>query len=153
MNELLDAMEFLGRTRRRLRFGQFSREPLKLLRLEWKEAAVECDWLMRPADPWDRFLPESVADKHVSIQALRDALSLREMVFQAFPRTELADLRMFRSTQDGSLELMMTGTMNRSNEILQRVPSVAMRAKMCGFRFSLTQGVLESLHSGTLGCI
>ena len=153
MNELLDAMEFLSRTRRKLRFGKFSREPLKLLRLEWKESVIECDWLMRPADPWDRFLPKGLADRHVSIQALRDALSLREMVFRAFPQVGYAELRMFRSKLDGNLELMLTGRVDRSNEIMQRVPSVAMRAKLCGFRFTLAQGVLESLHSATLGCI
>ena len=153
MNELLDAMEFLGKTRRRLRFGKLSRVPLKLLRLEWKVTSVDCDWLMRPADPWDKCLPNSVADKHVSIQALRDALLLREMVFKAFPNIERAELRMFRATEDGGLEVMLMGTLSRSDEILQRVPSVAMRAKMCGFRFSLAQGVLESLHSATLGCV
>lgn len=153
MNELLDAMEFLGKTRRRLRCGESSREPLKLLRLEWKESVVECDWLMRAPDAWDAFLPKSISDQHVSIQALRDALSLREMVFRTFPRIQCAELRMFRRKQDGSFELMMAGTVKRSDEILQRVPSVAMRARLCGFRFTLAQGVLESLHSATLGCI
>jgi hypothetical protein len=153
MNELIDAMDFLDKTRRSMRFGKFSREPLKLLRVEWTESVVECDWLMRPADPWDRFLPKSVADGHVSIQALRDALSLREIVFRAFPRVESADLRMFRRADGDNLELMMTGSVKRSNEVLERVPSVAMRAKLCGFRFTLAQGVLESLHPATLGCI
>ena len=153
MNELLDAVEFLGKTRRTLRYGKFSREPLKLLRVEWRESTVECDWLMRPADVWDRFLPKSIADQHVSIQALRDALSLREIVFQAFPRIEFADLRMFRCSDEGGLELMMAGTVNRLNDELHRVPSVAMRAKLCGFRFSLARGVLEGLHAANLGCI
>jgi len=153
MNELLDAIEFLGRIRRRLRFGEFSREPLKLLRLEWKESAVECDWLMRAPDAFDAFVPKSICDHHVSTQSLRDALSLREIVFRAFPRIDCANLRMFRRGQDGNLELMMTGTVKRSDESLPRVPSVAMRAKLCGFRFTLSQGVLESLQSATLGCI
>ena len=153
MNELLDAMEFLSKTRGKLRFGKFSREPFNLLRLEWKETMVECDWLMRAPDTWDSFVPKSVSDQHVSIQALRDALSLREMVFRAFPRIDYAHLSMFRSAHDDSLELMMTGTVKRSDESLPRVPSVVMRAKLCGFRFTLAQGVLESLQSATLGCI
>lgn len=153
MTELFDAMDFLERTRRRLRFGKLSREPLRLLRLEWKEIIVECDWLMRPPDPWDKFLPAGIADKQVSIQALRDALLLREMVFKAFPRTQHAELRMFRRRQDGSSEVLLTGSVSRSDQVLQRVPSVAMRARMCGFQFSMTQGVLESSQSASLGCV
>ena len=153
MNEFHEAMDFLGSASRRLRFGKFSREPLKLLRLEWKELTVECDWLMRPADAWDKFLGTKIADKHVSIQALRDALLLRESVFKAFPRTEHAELRMFRQNPDGSLEVMLTGSVSRSDQVLQRVPSVAMRARMAGFRFSMAQGVLESMQATTLGCI
>ena len=153
MIEFHEAMDFLGSACRRLRFGKLSREPLRLLRLEWKESTVECDWLMRPADSWDRFLGTDIADKHVSIQALRDALLLREMIFKAFPRTEHAELRMFRQNPDGGLEVMLTGSVSRSDQVLQRVPSVAMRARMAGFRFSMAQGVLESMQSTTLGCI
>lgn len=153
MNDLLDITEFLGRTRRKLRHGEFSRQPFKLLRLEWKESEVDCDWLMRAPDAWDAFVSKSISDQHVSIQALRDALTLREIVFRSFPRIECANLRMFCSAEDGSLELMMTGTMKRSDEILPRVPSIAMRARLCGFRFTLAEGVLKSLKSATFSCI
>lgn len=153
MNDLLDITEFLGRVRRKLRSGEFSRQPFKLLRLEWKESEVDCDWLMRAPDAWDAFVSKSISDQHVSIQALRDALSLREIVFRSFPRIECANLRMFRSGQDGSLELMLTGSVKRSDEILPRVPSIAMRARLCGFRFTLAQGVLKSLQSATFSCI
>lgn len=153
MNELFDITEFLGRTRRKLRFGEFSRAPFKLLRLEWKESEVDCDSLMRAPDAWDAFVSKSVSDQHVSIQALKDALLLRELVFRSFSGTECANLRMFRSTPGGCLELMMTGTVKRSDEILPRVPSIAMRARLCGFRFTLVQGVLKSLQSASLGCI
>jgi len=153
MNEFHEAMDFLASTSRRLRFGRLSREPLRLLRLEWKESTVECDWLMRPPDPWDKFLSTELSDKHVSIQALRDALLLREMVFKAFPRTENAELRMFRQRIDGDVEILLSGSVSRSDQVLQRVPSVAMRARMAGFRFSMAQGVLESIQTTTLGCI
>ena len=36
MKELLDAADFLSRVRSKLRFGAFSREPLTLLRFEWR---------------------------------------------------------------------------------------------------------------------
>lgn len=151
MNELLNAIDFLKKARRRMRFGTFSRAPLKLLRVEWKEGLIECDWLMRPADPWDKFLPPALVEEQQTLQALRDALNLRDIVFKTFPSVARADLRMFREDADLRHELMMTGSVTRSNEALQRVPSVAMRAMLCGFRFSLEQGVLESMHPVSIG--
>ena len=136
MKELLDAADFLGRARRRMRFGEFSREPLKLLRLEWRGDAVECDWLMRPADPWDVDLPTHLAEENQTLQALRDALRLRDIVFKSFPGVNNAELRMFRVGADHSPELVMTGSVNRSNEVFERVASIAMRARLCGFRFT-----------------
>jgi hypothetical protein len=130
-----------------MRFGTFSRAPLKLLRVDWQGSSIECDWLMRPSDPWDRFIPRHLAERHQTLQALEDALKLREIVFKAFPSARRAEMRMFRSGHDLQHELMMMGTVSRSDETLRTVPSVAMRAKLCGFRFNLTQGVLESLQS------
>lgn len=144
MTELFETANFVNRAWRRMRYGVLSRAPLRLLRLEWKDAAVECDWLMRAPDPWDRDLPQDLAERLHSQQALRDALSLRDMVFAAFPHVEHAELRMFRQESERSFELKMRGVVHRSNEVLQRVPSVAMRAKLCGFEFSLAEGVLET---------
>lgn len=145
MRELFDAAGFLGRARRRMRSGDYSREPLMLLRVEWKGDSVECDWLMRPVDPWDRDLPAHLARENQTLQALRDALNLREIVFRSFPAVMNADLRMFRASKDHRLELVMSGSTNRSNEVLHRVASLAMRAKLCGFHFTLTDGGLKSL--------
>jgi hypothetical protein len=39
----------------------------------------------------------------------------------------------------------MTGTSSRTNEVLHRVSSVTMRAKLCGFQFTLADGALKSL--------
>ena len=80
-----------------------------------------------------------------SLQALRDALNLREIVFKSFPAAVNADLRMFRAGEDHRLELVMRGSTSRSNEVLYRVASVAMRAKLCGFHFTLAEGGLKSL--------
>jgi hypothetical protein len=38
---------------------------------------------------------------------------------------------------------MMSGRVSRSNEVLDRVSSVVMRAKLCGFNFTLSNGVFE----------
>jgi hypothetical protein len=49
--------------------------------------------------------------------------------------------------------LMMTGSLERADEVLPRVASVAMQAKLCGFRFTLAEGVLESMSSNSASCI
>ena len=148
MKELLHAADFLGRVRRRLRFGALSREPLLLLRFEWKGDSVECDWLMRPPDQWDKDLPAHLAKENQTLQALRDALSLREVIFESFPAVINAELRMFRADAEHRLELVMTGKVNRYNDAFERVASVAMRAKLCGFHFTLEAGEMESTDFG-----
>jgi hypothetical protein len=150
MRDLLDAADFLRRARRKLRHGEYSREPLKLLRLEWKGEAVECDWLMRPADAWDADVSPRVAEENQTLQALKDALTLRDIVFKSFPRVNSAELRMFRADASQLPQLVMTGSVHRSNEVLERVASVAMRARLCGFRFTFSQESLGKLIP--LGC-
>jgi hypothetical protein len=145
MRELLETAHFLGKARHRMRSGAYSREPLMLLRVEWKGDLVECDWLMRSADPWDRDLPSHLVRENQTLQALRDALNLREIVFRSFPAVVNADLRMFRAAEDHHLELVMRGNTSRTNEVFYRVASVAMRAKLCGFHFTLAEGGLKSL--------
>jgi hypothetical protein len=145
MTKLLEARDFFSAARRKLRFGVFSREPLSLLRVEWKGDTVACDWLMRPTDPWDRYVPNDVAGENQTLQAFRDALNLRDAVFKCFPSVMNAELRMFRANADCGLELLMTGTISRTNEVLHRVPSVTMRAKLCGFQFKLADGAVKSL--------
>lgn len=128
-----------------MRYGDLSRSPLQLLRLEWKESWAECDWLMRPADPWDRELPVRIKEEHESLQALRDALGLRSLIFESFDGLNRAELRMFRAKGNHQPELLITGSLDRSDEVLPRVGSIAMQARLCGFRFSLAEGVLESM--------
>jgi len=150
MKNLLDAADFLRRARRKMRYGEFSREPLELLRLEWKGNALECDWLMRPADRWDVDLPARVVEENLTLQALRDALRLRNIVFEWFPRVDNAELRMFRIGADDLPELVMSGSVVRTNEVFERVASVAMRARLCGFRFTQGDGSLQRMTP--LGC-
>ena len=142
MRVLAEIASFLLRTRRHLRSGELSREPLQLLRVEWKGDLLECDWLMRPVDPWDKYLPPELATENQTLQALRDALKLRAIIFRSFPAVSLAHLRMFRPYKGYQLELVMTGSVNRWDEEFHRVPSVTMRAKMCGFRFTLADGAI-----------
>jgi hypothetical protein len=106
---------------------------------------VECDWLMRPPDPWDKDLQEHLAKENQTLQALRDALILREVIFESFPAVINAELRMYRADGEHRLELVMTGKVNRYNDGFERVASVAMRARLCGFHFKLNEGEMESL--------
>jgi hypothetical protein len=145
MKELHYLSQFLGKARHQMRSGTYSREPLTLLRMEWKGDLVECDWLMRSPDPWDRDLPVHLAMENQTLQALRDALNLRELVFRSFPAVINADLRMFRANDEHQLELVMRGSISRCDEVLHRVASVAMRAKLCGFHFKLAEGAQKSL--------
>lgn len=155
MIDLFAIADFVRRARTMSRFDDLSRAPLQLLRLEWRRGWAECDWLMRLPDPWDGHLPERLAQERETQQALRDALSLRNLIFESFPGLERAELRMFRRMVDPrqELKLMMTGSLRRADEVLPRVASIAMQAKLCGFRFTLEEGVLESMPSHSAGCI
>jgi hypothetical protein len=145
MKQLFYAAKFLDRARSKLRYGAYSREPLLLLRFEWKGESAECDWLMRSPDPWDKGLAEYVAKQNQTLQSLADAITLRDAIFKAFPAVTLARLKMFRSDSEHRLELVMTGNVSRNNEVLQRVSSMVMRARLCGFHFKLEQGGLSGL--------
>jgi hypothetical protein len=144
MMSIQDAARFLRIVRKKMRLGEFSREPVNLLRIEWTADSVECDWLMRPSDLWDVDLPPHLARENQTLQALRDALTLRNTIFKWFPSVVKAELRMFRIDADQQLELMMTGSVARTDEVSERVGSVAMRARLCGFRFNMSGGVLEA---------
>lgn len=141
--EFFRVRQFLERIRKDLRFGEYSREDLKLLRIQWTSGKVECDWLMRRPDAWDRDIPAHAAKENQTLQALRDALDLRNAIFRSFPDANTAELRMFDCGQTGEFELVMSGSLTRENEIYHRIPSVAMRARLCGFQFTLAEGVLE----------
>jgi len=53
MKKLWEDADFVRNVHRRLRFGELSRARLKLLRLELRSDEAGCEWMARPADPWD----------------------------------------------------------------------------------------------------
>ena len=130
-----------------LRFGELSRAPLKILRLQLSEESAECDWVARPADAWDEQLPGPVRDRHASMQALEDALAMREAMLCLMPQIHTATMRVYRAAPERSRELIIAGRVAREDEVPHRVRSVAMRAKLCGFHFVLDAGVLAGLPS------
>jgi hypothetical protein len=138
----------LGRAmQRQMRFGELSRAPLRLLRLEWRGNVAECDWMARPADEWDRDVPRQVSDANVSEQALRDAIAVRELLFHALPGVDTASLRVFRKSSGGTRDLIITGLVTRGEEAPRNVSSTAMRAKLLGFQFWFQEGFLEAMPS------
>ena len=50
MRPLWEVADFVRSMRRQMRFGEFSRSPLRLLRVELREDTAECDWILRPPD-------------------------------------------------------------------------------------------------------
>ena len=129
-----------------MRFGEFSRAPLQLLRFELRGDFAECDWLSRPEDAWDASLPRPQRDRKDSLQALVDAMSMRELLFEALPEVQSAVLRAFRRPPAREPpELIILGMAGREAPYVLRVASVAMRAKLYGFCFCLEEGFLRPL--------
>ncbi len=129
-----------------MRFGEFSRAPLRLLRLELRGDSVECDWVARPADVWDAGLRRPIRDRNESLQALADAMTMRDLLFDGLPDVESAVLRAFRQPVREPPELIILGTVNREAPYVLRVGSIVMRAKLYGFCFCLEDVSLRPLE-------
>ena len=63
MKQLWQIAGFLRGLQAELRFGDFSRAPLKLLRFQLQEETVECDWVARSADDGTRRFRATCANK------------------------------------------------------------------------------------------
>ena len=153
MKQLWDAADFLRRLRRQMRYGQLSRAPLRLLRFEVRGEIAECEWMARPADPWDADLPPGARGRNASSQALEDSLALREMLFAAMPNVSSAVFRVYRAvetagetTEGPEPELIIVGTVERDEVVAGNIRSLAMRAQLFGFRFWMDNGILGTLQ-------
>ena len=151
MKRILAIGYFIRSFRAQMRFGELSRAPLKLLRLQVQEDVAECDWLARSADPWDADFPGEVGEQHVSEQALQDAIAIRELLFRTLPGVDTAVLRIFRQSDRGDSELIITGMIARDNQAPRYFHSLAMRAKLLGLQFWLENGILMVLCPEFLG--
>jgi hypothetical protein len=140
--QLCDIRDFALRLRVQFRFGRLSRAPLRLLRLEWRGEHVDCDWCARPRDEWDQGLPLCVSDGNASLQALEDAIQMRELLFYVLNDISSATFRVYRQVAEGSPELIIAGTVLRSEPVSWPADSLAMRAKLCGLQFCLDNGRL-----------
>jgi hypothetical protein len=129
----------------KMRFGELSRAPLHLLRLNLLGEIVRCDWLARSPDPWDAYLSQSIRERHSSLQTLKDAIDVRALLFETLPHVETADFRVYRSSADDVREMIITGCAQRNDNSSRRVHSLVMRAKVLGFRFHLEGDVLRKI--------
>src|SRR5665213_1465322 len=146
VRQMCEIGDFVRRMRVQVRFGTLSRAPLKLLRLELREGVVECDWLARAPDEWDIHLPAGVGERNASLQALEDAVDVRNLLFSTMPGLSSGVFRVYRQTGGEQPALIMTGAARREERVPTAVRSLAMRAKLAGFRFWLADGVLKTLQ-------
>ncbi len=146
MRQLWEVADFVRAMRREMRFGEISRAPLRLLRVELRNETVECDWIARPPDIWDSGLRRPVRDRNESQQALLDAIAIRNLVFEAISKIDCAVLRAFRQPAREPPEMILLGTISREVPEVHRVSSLAMRAKLYGFCFVLEDGLLRPLQ-------
>jgi len=149
MKQLWEAGNFVRGLRSWMRFGKLSRAPLKLLRLELRGEKAECDWLTRLPDEWDSTLPRLIQDQQGSLQALRDAIGMREMLFRAISDVSSAELRAYRQSARQPPHLVISGMVTREPPAanVKRMASLVMKAKLYGFKFWMDNGVLAPLES------
>jgi len=148
MKAAYEVAEFLWKLRMRLRFGELSRAPLQLLRFEMTAGRATCEWLSRDADPFDANLAAATRDGNATLQALLDAIALRHMLFSSIPEVREARFRVYRQLESHTRELIITGLVSKDDTPPQ-VGSLVMRAKLYGFHFSIQEGVLAPLHTGS----
>lgn len=139
------ASELLRKVRFQMRFGELSRAPLRLLRLELRDDYAECEWLSRANDPWDRDLPVEIREQNETVQALNDAIKIRELLFASMPEITSASLKVYRQREWQSRELIITGSVRREDAPPPRIASLVMRAKLYGLHFYVADKALSSL--------
>src|SRR5258708_33086863 len=99
----------------------------------------------------DIVLPTAAQEQNQALQALQDAMTVREFLFATLPEVRSASFRVYRPAQGEPVELIIAGTVTREDEPLPAVRSLVMRAKLCGLRFSLSDGVFEALSTQANG--
>jgi hypothetical protein len=147
IKQLCDIRNVITRLRVQLRFGRLSRSPMRLVRLEWQGDHVDCDWIARAQDDWDEGLPKHIGDSNASLQALEDAIVVRDVLFYALRDISSATFRVYREAADEPQELIITGTVTRPEPLRWDIHSLVMRAKLCGLQFCLDDGRLVAIQA------
>ncbi|HWF38662.1 MAG TPA: hypothetical protein VG322_09090 [Candidatus Acidoferrales bacterium] len=86
-------------------------------------------------------------EQKASVQALEDAMKLRDMLFGLILEVRVAVLRVFRQSAREPPRLIIAGTVTRQLPAIRRVKSTVTRAKLYGFKFWMNDGVLAPLES------
>jgi hypothetical protein len=146
MKTILELGNFVRQLRSEVKYGELSRAPLGLLRIEVGRGRAECDWLVRLPDAWDSAVPQHRIGQLASEQALRDAIGISQLLFDSLPEVKEAQFRAFRQSAREPPDLVITGKLRRDAPPVPRVPSLAMRAKLHGFHFWLDDGILVPLE-------
>ncbi|HEY4380128.1 MAG TPA: hypothetical protein VGN01_07260 [Acidobacteriaceae bacterium] len=147
MTEIFQVFEFLRNVRFNLRFGEWSRGHLELKRIEVRKTEAWCDWVARPVDEWDAYIPAHASASNFTAQTLEDAINIRAVLFGALVGLETAELRAFRALPNDRHELILRGTAFRDDKLPARNTALAMRAKLLGFHFTVADGSLICLGS------
>lgn len=137
--------QFLRGLRMKMRYGELTRAPLRLLRFNILGHIAKCDWVARAYDPWDADLSPNVQQRHASLQALKDAINVRSLLFESMPYVETADFRIYRETSDYQRGLIITGCVQKNDHSARNLHSLAMRAKILGFRFQIEGDILQAM--------
>lgn len=138
---------FLKRFRSRLKVGEHSRAPLRLIQFNLNQGVICCDWIARDPDPWDSSLPPRIGQRHAALQALKDAIDARSLLFRSVSSVDYARVRVYRRISGNLLELIVSGDLRRHSGAFRSTRSLAMRAKLLGFRFRLEDEILAALRS------
>jgi hypothetical protein len=147
MTEIFGVIEFLRKVRSQLRFGEWSRGNLEVMRIEVRKTEASCDWVARPVDEWDSYIPAHASAKNFMVQTLEDAINVRGLLFSALGDVNSAELRAFRALPNDGHELILRGTAFRDDKPPAHDTALAMRAKLLGFHFTVADGSLIRLGS------
>jgi hypothetical protein len=80
----------------------------------------------RAPDLWDAELPPGVVERNVSMQALQDAITVRELLFRALPGLQSAEIKVYRETAGDEPRLIIAGIVTREERPPKAVRSLAM---------------------------
>jgi hypothetical protein len=86
-------------------------------------------------------------EHNASLQMLGDALAIRELLFCALPDVGSAILRVYRRSSGDQLELVIAGTVRRGEQARKGIRSLAMKGKLCGLQFRMSEVGLEALQA------
>ena len=140
--QLCDAGLFLRQLRMQLRFGELTRRLFGFFIFKFTDSIAECDWVARQQDPWDAV---SIR-RHWSTPRFATGIKgcdrhpLVALCHSAGYRLWLVCASIANSSHPR--EVIIIGDVRRRDSTFRSVHSIAMRAKLIGFRFSMEDGML-----------